>query len=399
MKNFFQIFAFLIACLFAWNVMADGHEVGELKDALADLEERLNDLEDAAEEDTAAGWWTKTAVGGYGELHYNNNNGSGKIDFHRYVLFFSHRYNDSVVMNSEFELEHAIAGGGSTIKEKGEVELEQAYIGHNWKEYGMPDTDMKYGVFLIPCGITNEIHEPPTFYGVERNTVEKEICSNTRWEGGIQATHAVPDWDLTIIAGVHSSLTTSDGDIRGGRDKVASATMNKEAYSGAFRWTGAYPGLELGYSWEYAPDMNEGQSGPQVEGTMHAVHANYMPSRGFGARAFYGVWDLKCPAAGTDHNACATNGRDHQWGYFYEGSYRFDVTETQSMGFFVRRENWDDKAGTKTGTTTKNNTTRNSAGLNWWLTDAAVLKIDWEKKKAFGSNAVNGVNLGMGYSF
>ena len=119
MKNFFQIFAFLIACLFAWNVMADGHEVGELKDALADLEERLNDLEDAAEEDTAAGWWTKTAVGGYGELHYNNNNGSGKIDFHRYVLFFSHRYNDSVVMNYEFELEHAIAGGGSTIKEKG----------------------------------------------------------------------------------------------------------------------------------------------------------------------------------------------------------------------------------------------------------------------------------------
>ena len=62
-----------------------------------------------------------------------------------------------------------------------------------------------------------------------------------------------------------------------------------------------------------------------------------------------------------------TNGRDHQWGYFYEGSYRFDVTETQSMGFFVRRENWDDKAGTKTATTNKNNTTRNSVGVNWWL--------------------------------
>ena len=71
--------------------------------------------------------------------------------------------------------------------------------------------------------------------------------------------------NLTIIAGVHSSLTTSSGDIRAGRDKVASATMNKEAYSGAVRWTGAYPGLELGYSWEYAPDMNEGQSGPQVK--------------------------------------------------------------------------------------------------------------------------------------
>ena len=397
MKNFFQLFVFLIAALFSLSLYAD--EVSDLKDAIADLEERLNDIEDAAEEDSAAGWWTKTAVGGYGELHYNNNNGAGKIDFHRYVLFFSHRYNDSIVMNSEFELEHSIAGGGSAIKEKGEVELEQAYIGHNWKEYGLPNTDMKYGVFLIPCGITNEIHEPPTFYGVERNTVEKEICSNTRWEGGIQATHAVPDWDLTIIAGVHSSLTTSDGDIRGGRDKVASATMNKEAYSGAFRYTGAYPGLELGYSWEYAPDMNEGQSGPQVEGTMHAVHANYMPSRGFGTRAFYGIWTLDCPPVLTDANQCAENGRNEQWGYFYEGSYRFDVTEIQSMGFFLRRENWDDKAGTKNATTNKNNTTRNSFGVNWWLTDAAVLKMDWERKKAFGSNSVNGVNIGMGYNF
>ena len=397
MKNFFQLFVFLIAALFSLSLYAD--EVSDLKDAIADLEERLNDIEDAAEEDSEAGWWTKTAVGGYGELHYNNNNGAGKIDFHRYVLFFSHRYNDSIVMNSEFELEHAIAGGGSSIKEKGEVELEQAYIGHNWKEYGLPNTDMKYGVFLIPCGITNEIHEPPTFYGVERNTVEKEICSNTRWEGGIQATQVVPEWDLTIIAGVHSSLTTSDGDIRGGRDKVASATMNKEAYSGAFRYTGAYPGLELGYSWEYAPDMNEGQSGPQVEGTMHAVHANYMPSRGFGSRAFYGIWTLDCPPVLTDANQCAENGRNEQWGYFYEGSYRFDVTETQSMGFFVRRENWDDKAGTKNATTNKNNTTRNSVGVNWWLAEGAVLKIDWERKKAFGSNAVSGVNIGMGYNF
>ena len=233
MNKFFKMFVFLIASLFAFSVSAD--EMSDLKDAMKDLQDRIDDLEDSAEDSGAAGWWTKTSVGGYGELHYNNNNGSGKIDFHRYVLFFNHQFNDSVGFNSEFELEHSIAGGGSTIKEKGEVELEQAYIDHNWGEYGMPNTNMKYGVFLIPCGITNEIHEPPTFYGVERNVVEKEICSNTRWEGGFQGTHVVPDMNLTIIAGVHSSLTTSSGDIRAGRDKVASATMNKEAYSGAVR--------------------------------------------------------------------------------------------------------------------------------------------------------------------
>jgi hypothetical protein len=393
MNRFFKMFVFLTAVLFAFSVNAD--EIGDLKDAMKDIQDRIDDLEESAEASGTAGWWTRTSVGGYGELHYNNNNGSGKIDFHRYVLFIGHQFNDSVAFNSEFELEHSIAGEGKA----GEIELEQAYLDHNWGEYGLPNTNMKYGVFLIPCGITNEIHEPPTFYGVERNVVEKEICSNTRWEGGIQVNHVIPDMDLTIIAGVHSSLTTSNGDIRGGRDKVASATMNKESYSGAIRYTGAYPGLELGFSWDYEPDMNEGQSGPQVTGKMFAVHANYMPSRGFGSRAFYGQWNLDCPPILTDANQCAANGRDYQWGGFVEGSYRFDLTGEQSMGLMVRRAEWDDKAGTKNASTTKNNITMSTLGINWWLTDQAVLKADWERKKTFGSTAVQGFNMGMGYSF
>ena len=86
MKNFFQLFVFLIAALFSLSLYAD--EVSDLKDAIADLEERLNDIEDAAEEDSAAGWWTKTAVGGYGELHYNNN-GQEKLTFIDTCCFLS----------------------------------------------------------------------------------------------------------------------------------------------------------------------------------------------------------------------------------------------------------------------------------------------------------------------
>lgn len=146
MNKYFQTLVFALAAMFTFSVSAD--EVSDLKNMMEDLQERINDLEDSAEESGAAGWWTKTSVGGYGELHYNNNGGTGKIDFHRYVLFFGHQFNDSVSFNSEFELEHSIAGGGSTIKEKGEVELEQAYIDHNWAEYGAPNTNMKYGVFF-----------------------------------------------------------------------------------------------------------------------------------------------------------------------------------------------------------------------------------------------------------
>ena len=106
------------------------------------------------------------------------------------------------------------------------MELEQAYLEHNWKQFGLDNTSAKYGVFLIPCGITNEIHEPNTFYGVERNEVEKDICANTRWEGGVQFKHIIPDSDLTIIAGIHSPLThTATGDIRKGRQKVSSKRL------------------------------------------------------------------------------------------------------------------------------------------------------------------------------
>ena len=44
---------------------------------------------------------------------------------------------------------------------------------------------MKAGLFLIPVGILNQTHEPDTFYGVERNNVEKNIIPTTCGEGGL----------------------------------------------------------------------------------------------------------------------------------------------------------------------------------------------------------------------
>ena len=411
MSKYFQTLVFALAAMFTFSVSAD--EVSDLKDMMKDLQSRIDAVEKksdetaeiadaavtAAEEGGTMGWYTDTSIGGYGELHYENNSGTGKIDFHRYVLFINHEFNDILSFNSEFELEHSIAGEGKV----GEVELEQAYLDHNWKQFGLDNTSAKYGVFLIPCGITNEIHEPNTFYGVERNEVEKEICANTRWEGGVQLTHIMPQHDLTIIAGIHSPLTHSNGDIRKGRNKVGSAKMNVPAYSGAVRYSGAFPGLELAYSWDFEPDMSADQLGSgQVTAIMHAVHANYMPRLGFGGRAFYGVWDLDCPSVEVDaSNTCLAKGFDKQFGYYVEGSYRWEVDAEygQTMGIFMRRGNRDDQAGTKTGTNTSNKTSQTDVGINYWLTDTAVLKADWETKKVYGKASVQGFNLGMGYQF
>ncbi|MCW8925306.1 MAG: hypothetical protein OQJ84_03540, partial [Xanthomonadales bacterium] len=108
----------------------------------------------------------KTTIAGYGELHYNNLSAGDssrnveEIDFHRFVLFFGHEFNDKTRFYSEFELEHSLAGDG----EPGEVELEQAFVEFNLKQ----NLFARAGLFLVPVGILNETHEPPTFYGVER---------------------------------------------------------------------------------------------------------------------------------------------------------------------------------------------------------------------------------------
>lgn len=66
-------------------------------------------------------WADRTSLGGYGELHLNLGD-KEQIDFHRWVLFLDHQYNDRIKLVSELELEHSLAGDGKP----GEVELEQA---------------------------------------------------------------------------------------------------------------------------------------------------------------------------------------------------------------------------------------------------------------------------------
>ena len=123
-----------------------------------------------AEGGGGGGFLDRTSLGGYGELHYNGGE-ADEVDFHRFVLFIGHEFNDRLRLFTEFELEHSLAGEGKP----GEVELEQA-----WIEFDVTDTQhARAGLFILPVGILNETHEPPTFFGVERNQVESAIIPTT----------------------------------------------------------------------------------------------------------------------------------------------------------------------------------------------------------------------------
>lgn len=314
------------------------------------------------------------SIGGYGELHYNDLDSGRDIDFHRFVLFLGKQFTDKLSFFSEIELEHSLAGDGKP----GEVELEQAYI-----EYRLSDSfAVKAGQFLVPIGILNETHEPPTFYGVERNGIEKEIIPSTWWEGGAAISHhSLSGWSYDVA--LHSGLKVpTEGKnafrIRSGRQKVAKAVAEDLAVTGRVRYTGV-PGLELSVSAQHQQDITQGLL--DVSATLLEAHAIYQTGP-FSLRALYADWDI-------DGVQAETLGKDSQNGFYLEPSYRFN----DAWSVFARYGEYDTTAGLSNSEPVK----QFDLGLNWNLHENVVLKADFQNQS--GSKDDDGFNLGVGYHF
>lgn len=342
---------------------------------------------------TAAGTG-RTTIGGYGELHYNNWEGKKEIDFHRFVLFFGHKLSDRIRFFSEFELEHALAGEGK----EGEVELEQAYIEFDLTE----QLRAQGGLFLVPVGILNETHEPPTFYGVERNPVETNILPSTWWEAAIGmrgevAPTVIPGLNYQVM--VHSGLETplAGGNafrIRNGRNKVSEASAEAGAVTGQLTWT-VIPGVQLGGAVQYQQDVTQDAPNLDVDAFLFETHADIR--RGpFGLRALYARWNLDDGALGFGPATGPSAGRDIQYGWYVEPSYRTRVVFVPGeVGVFARYNEWDNNAGVKGNSEER----QYNVGLNYWPHPDVVLKADVQFQDNEDGDDQDGFNLGLGYQF
>ncbi len=348
--------------------------VEELEQQVKELNTRLNSVTTAVERGMGAGTGA-TTIGGYGELHYNRLEGKKEMDFHRFVLFFDHEFNDRIRLFSELELEHALAADNK----KGEVELEQAYI-----DFKLNDRHAaKGGLFLIPVGILNETHEPPTFYGVERNSVENVIIPTTWWEAGAGLHGEIAPgvgYDLALTSGLNVPATGADAyKIRSGRQKVSYAKADDLAYTARLKWT-SMPGVEVAGSLFYQGDLSQTGTDTLEGGLLTEVHAIVQQGQ-FGLRALYARWDLE----GSGPKAV---GMDEQVGWYLEPAFRIN----DQFGVFVRYSAWDTKAGSSADTETK----QGSIGVNYWPHENVVVKFDYQDES---KEANDGFNLGIGYQF
>ena len=337
-------------------------------------------LADRGEGVSGNAWYDRTSLGGYGEMHLNLGNGS-EIDFHRWVLFVGHEFSDSIRMFSEVELEHSLAGDGKP----GEVELEQAFV-----EMDLTDsTNAKAGLFLLPIGMLNETHEPNTFYGVERNNVEKEIIPTTWWEGGVAFSHQFDNGfslDYALHSGLNTPVTGSNAfSIRSGRQKVAEAALDSGALTARVRYTGI-PGLELAFTGQLQQDIAQGSLTEDIDALLLSAHMDWR-SGPFGFRALYAQWDLGGIAP-------VLVGRDEQYGFYLEPSYRWE-SEIGEFGVFGRYSRYD----TRAGDTSDSATDYFDIGVNYWPHEAVVLKGDVQFARPENGNDDETVNLGVGYHF
>ena len=352
----------------------------QLQTLEAQIEATASQLESTAA--ISGGASSKTSIGGYGELHYNNLSGEGgaadkkEIDFHRFVMFFGHEFSKTVRFWSELEVEHSIAGDGKV----GEIELEQAYVEVDLNQ----KHKTRFGMMLIPVGIMNETHEPPVFYGTERNPVEKNIIPATWWAGGVSMLgELAPGWSYEVA--VHEGLNTTAAKSykpRDGRQKTGKAQADNLAYTGRIKWTGV-AGVEIAATVQQQTDITQGNDVTAGSANLFELHGIYNKGP-FTLKALYAQWDL-------DGTGPQSIGADEQSGWYVEPSYKIN----EKFGVFARYNSYDNAAGDSAASEKQ----QTDIGFNWWVDPSVVVKLDYQTQDNDDGENQNGFNLAMGYMF
>lgn len=353
----------------------------------------------------------KLMIGGYAQIEYrqpviSGEFNNGKLDVHRMVLLFGYRFNDKISFMSEIEVEHA-----------SEIYLEQAYLNYRFKSW----LQMRAGLLLIPMGIINENHEPPTFNGVVRPSLDKYIVPTTWREIGFGFTGSIRQaslkYTLYVINGIVSykdgpTINGASG-IRGGRQKGISSMIGSPSFTGRLEYFGI-KSLNVGasvFAGSTQTSLNKGISVDDeqaiqtrdssiVDMTMLGLDATY-EIQGI---SFRGQFNYAMFSNTLSYNTfTGSDLGEGMIGYYLELAYNvFHELEsiTHSLTPFVRYENYNTQYGVSNEAIKNEAYHREeiTAGLGWKPISNVALKADyqWIKLKSeSGFNGILGVGVGL----
>ncbi len=337
-------------------------------------------------------------IGGYGQIDYNQKEAdNGKLDVHRMVLLLGYKFNDKVQFVTEIEFEH--------VKE---VFVEQAFL-----NYSVTDNiNLRGGLMLVPMGIVNEYHEPTTFNGVERPSMDKSIVPTTWREIGFGVSGKIDNANLKYQAYIFNGFTSVNGSkvlggsngLRDGRQKGAESTINSPVFSTKLDFYGIQ-GLRLGLSGYFGrtqpADDIDTIDGADVGISMIGLDARYEYKR-FTARGQFINANISDTKAYNNLNS-ANLGSQLQ-GWYVEGAFNLlPQTNEQKLVAFARYEDFDTHASVEGGLTKNLAYDRDelTVGLSYHIAPGAVVKADYQIKNNAvpNSDTANQLNLGIGVWF
>ncbi len=344
---------------------------------------------------------SKLTIGGYAQIDYNEPDGAapGKLDVHRLVILLGYKFSPKLSFLTEIEFEH--------VKE---VYVEQAFVNYSFN----PKFNVKGGLMLVPMGIVNEYHEPPTFYGVERPGVDHDIVPTTWREIGIGVSGNFAEVSLRYQAYIFNgfiSYKEEEGTLRGvdglrkGRQKGAESVINTPNLSMKVDYYGIL-GLKLGLAGYFG---NTQSDDPSVENSTVGVSMI-----GFDARYIYRSLQLRgqyiyTGLSGTaEYNELTGKDLGEQMNGFY-GEVAYDFMpliakkSTKNLVLFSRYEkyNTQSKMAGSLEPTLAYDRSNVTLGVDFKFVPGVALKMDyqWFENADPSNTLLNQFNAGIGIMF
>lgn len=270
-------------------------------------------------------------------------------------------------------------------------------------------------------GIINEYHEPPTFNGVERPSLDSKVVPTTWREIGFGLTGRSNELSLKYQLYVLNGFNGYDGDanfsasgLRGGRQKGAKSFMSSPNLAARVDYYGIN-GLKVGLSGYFGQSqstlfngLDESDNDLVLQAESSVVGISMLGAdlrfnkKGFQARAQYNY--IAISNSEQYNEFTNSNLASAISGYYVETGYNvFQTLKTETELIpFVRYENFNTQLEVENPLVADNSFHKEEItfGLGWKMAKGAVLKADYQyvKSKA-DTDWSNQFNLGIGVMF
>lgn len=354
----------------------------------------------------------RLTIGGYAQIDYNqpitkDQTDNGKLDVHRLVMLFGYRFSDRIQFITEIEVEHVH-----------EIYLEQAYL--HYKVNGW--LGVRAGLVLIPVGIINEVHEPPTFNGVERPGLDTYVVPSTWREIGAGITGNIRPARLKYQLYVINGFLSYDGEarldgvsgFRNGRQKGIESVIRHPNMTGKVEFYGL-KGLNAGFSGYFGKSQSTLYRGIPEEGPERAAaDSSVVGTAMLGIDARY-AWEGLLLRGQLIYAAFSNTGQYNVFtgsdfgktmaGFYLEAGYDVFSLSPGLKGQlipFVRYEDYNTQQSMAEGLEASPASHRREiiAGLGWKPVPGVVVKADYQWYRHEEEDSFHGqFNAGVGIWF